>query len=357
MGSARMGVIIVNYGSHQLIDANLPSVPELVDVFVVDNWHSATERAAVEQLCADRGWTMVACAANRGFGAGANTGIRLAAERGCDGFLLLNPDARASTQLIDALRRQVQAAPLTLVAPRIEDSTGRRVFDGVELLLANGRMRRARRDTDVADRVEFWLTGACLAFHREALARVGGFAEDYFLYWEDVDFSVRARRAGCTLTVREDLVAVHDEGGTQGRESRARAKSDIYYFYNCRNRLLFAARLLPRRDVLRWVVRTPAASWEILMRGGRRQLLASRAPLWAAVKGSWAGLFIAVRALFRRQGAGRLSGPLVLLDTLPDGRAEHADPAGQGPCTDGLARGRPRDVPEDRRRRSTGNPR
>jgi len=135
-----------------------------------------------------------------------------------------------------------------------------------------------------------------MTLHADLRDRVGGFDEPYFLYWEDVDLSVRVERAGGRLVVRTDLEVVHDAGGTQG-EQHGRAKSDTYYSFNCRNRLLFATRHLDRGDLLRWIAATPAVSREILLRGGRRQLLHSPRPLLAAVRGSLAGTGLALRAL------------------------------------------------------------
>lgn len=129
---------------------------------------------------------------------------------------------------------------------------------------------------------------------RELWEELGGFDEEYFLYWEDVDLSVRATRIGAALIVETGATAVHDEGGTQhGHEQ----KSDLYYYFNIRNRLLFAARNLPPADIRRWLRSTPAESWQILLRGGRRQFLRRTGPWRAALRGTRDGRRYARRAL------------------------------------------------------------
>src|SRR5699024_9787806 len=133
-----------------------------------------------------------------------------------------------------------------------------------------------------------WLSGACLAFSATTFDRLGGFGEDFFLYWEDVDISRRAVELGMHLDLRPDLLAVHDEGGTQQAGS-ARTKSPTYYYFNIRNRMLFGRRHLRGREWARWVLASPRESALIWMRGGRRQAFTEPRGLWAAVRGLLAG--------------------------------------------------------------------
>ncbi len=54
-----------------------------------------------------------------------------------------------------------------------------------------------------------WITGAFIGFRRELFDQVGGFDEDYFMYYEDVDFCLRARRAGFRSYCLPAAKAVH----------------------------------------------------------------------------------------------------------------------------------------------------
>ncbi|WP_246853465.1 glycosyltransferase family 2 protein [Naasia sp. SYSU D00948] len=302
-GTHDMGLVVVNYGSSPLLRQYLAAASELgahVRVVVVDNRSTVEERGEVTALAAEQGWDLVTLPDNRGFGAATNAGFARARELGCATFCCLNPDASVPPDVLEELRLASLADPLAVIAPRIVNSAGVTVFEGSTLGLDDGRTAAPHSPTRSRGPVEEWLTGACLVVSAEMIDRLdGGYDEGYFLYWEDVDLSHRALAAGGSLVVRSDLVAVHDEGGTQGTREGG-AKSDLYYRYNCRNRLLFAARNLPRRQLLKWIVRTPRVSWEILLRGGRRQLLHSPKPLVAAVRGSLEGLGIALVALVRQ---------------------------------------------------------
>jgi GT2 family glycosyltransferase len=308
-GAPVLGIVVVSFHSATLLAENLAarSIGSVQDhVVVVDNSTDPDAQRAVADLCAAQRWRLVSRPDNPGFGAGINAGIAAARAAGCTTFLCLNPDAVIDQDVVDALREHSLREPLALISPQLVDSSGAVVFDGSRLNLRDGRIR-SRRAGDAeqppAGWVD-WLTAACLVVHGDLLDRMGGFAEDFFLYWEDVELSYRAVRAGGSLVLRRDLRVLHDEGGTQGAR-RGRAKSATYYRWNCRNRLLFAARSLGRRDLLRWVLRTPAVSREILLRGGRRQLLHSTRPIRAVLRGSLEGVGLALGVLVRGPGAVR----------------------------------------------------
>jgi GT2 family glycosyltransferase len=281
-------LVVVNFGSHALLERNLAGHDG--PVVVVDNFRSAADSAAVADLAARRGWTLVS-RPNEGFGAGTNAGAAAALAAGAEVLLLVNPDLEVTPAVAEQLRLAALAEPDALVMPRILRPDGTVWFRGGVVSVERGGLRPAGTPG-----IE-WVTAACLAVHRDLWARTGGFAEDYFLYWEDVDLSLRALRAGGRLVVRDDLTAVHDAGGTQGG---GRAKSPVYYHWNCRNRLLFAARHLSRRDRLRWLLRTPADARRVVLRGGRRQLVRPDRTVWPALTGSLRGAGIVLRSLVTR---------------------------------------------------------
>lgn len=291
-----LGLVVVSYGSHALLARNLaPSLTRSdVKVIVVDNFSTGQERRAIVELAAQRGWHLVAEPGNKGFGHGVNLGVARGMELGCDCFIALNPDAVAVPEVLHSLGQAVDENRNALVSPLILRPDGRHFFKGSMLDYVSGRTRGGWQAATGQRRP--WLTGACLAFHKEAFQKLGGFRTEYFLYWEDVDFSRRAGEAGMDLILRKDLTVLHDEGGTQQKVGSG-AFSGTYYYWNTRNRLLFAAQHLDRAGLVRWLVRTPIESRQILLRGGRRQLMESSVPLLSTLRGTASGIRIAVRRL------------------------------------------------------------
>ncbi|MGY4643597.1 glycosyltransferase [Cellulomonas sp. URHB0016] len=283
-------LVVVNHRSHALLEQNLAATSDGLDarVVVVDNRSTDEERDAVRAVTDAHGWDLVT-APNDGFGAGVNRGVARAQVLGCDVFLLVNPDLELAPDvargLLDAARQDRGA----LVGPRILRPDGTVWFAGGDLDVATGRTRTR---PDLVGPSPVWLTGACLALHEDLWHRVGGFSDAFFMYWEDIDLSARVRAAGGHLVVEHGLTAVHDVGGTQ-EPAGSRRKSDLYYRHNCRGRLVFAARNLDRPAVRAWARGSLGYARLVVLRGGRRQLLRSPGPLWAALRGTTEGLWFA----------------------------------------------------------------
>jgi N-acetylglucosaminyl-diphospho-decaprenol L-rhamnosyltransferase len=290
---ADVALVVVSYGSADLLAKNLTRTvgDSRVRVVVVDSFSDAGERAAVTGLAADHGWDLLTPATNVGFGGGSNLGAAHALAAGARVVVFLNPDAWTDPAGLAALASAVRSQGRALVAPRILRPDGDVYSRGLTYLrLADGTMSGHRTSPDDVP----WLSGACLAVGEELWGELGGFDEDYFLYWEDVDLSWRALALGARLEVVDGTHVVHDEGGTQ--QSRGRAKSETYYRYDIRNRMLFARKNLGRAGVRRWRRALPRAARAVALRGGRRQFVEGIGP--------WRGV---ARGVVEALGAARVS--------------------------------------------------
>lgn len=284
-----VAIIVVNYGSSELLRQNLVPVAREAagaDIVVVDNFTSSAEQRAVLELCGQQGWRPVLLLTNTGFGEGVNAGARTALDDGADVLIVLNPDASICRPAIERLVGLVRDDPFVVAAPTIWRTDGRRWFSGSDLLLEDGRMSSpARRAAHPDRRFRAWLTGACFAISGELWQVLDGFDPDYFLYWEDVDLSWRVLEVGGQLVVDAEADAVHDAGGTHTQRLTGRAKSELYYYYNIRNRLMFAAKHIDVEDLRSWLSVTRRVSYEILLQGGRAQFVRPWRPIRAYLRG------------------------------------------------------------------------
>ena len=284
--TCELAVVVVNYGSHELLERNLVHLDlsaSGITVVVVDNFTTTEEQSLILALGRAHSWRVILNEGNLGFGAAVNQGVAIGSEFGAQNYLLLNPDVEISLSQIRGLLDASGGEQMTAISPVIVNPAGRRWFEAGQLDPRDGAVTTSVA-ADMSTRTA-WLSGACLLVGRQLWDRSGGFNPDYFLYWEDVDFSFRCRRAGGRLQVAADIEVVHHVGGTQGS-----GKSSAYLYYNCRNRLLFAATWLPLTAQRRWARRSLAVSYSVWRRGGRAAMLSPRA-LWAVTWGTVAGIW------------------------------------------------------------------
>lgn len=278
-------VIVVNYNSAQLLAAHLaPSGLHEVParIVVVDNSEGAEHKQQARELCQAQEWEYVDPGGNVGFGAGVNAGAKRAAELGDQRLIILNPDAWITVGTARALVQACADHPMRACAPIVRRPDGRVWFDEGRLAMDRGRLHTTARGAAKAPpESPTWLTGACLAISWQLFDLVGGFSEEYFMYWEDVDLSWRIREAGGDVAVLGDLSATHAVSATQAGEH----KSPLFVYYNCRNRLLFAGANLDPDQRRGWLRETPKLTWELIGLGGR-----TPQALRAAATGTASGL-------------------------------------------------------------------
>lgn len=127
---------------------------------------------------------------NKGFGAAANQAIKIAEQNGLDKYILFSQDVRihqlnATKNLVNALdSRDVIAFPTML------DRNNEKVFSqggGINFLTGNIYLHKI-----INSKKKIWADGSCLAFTKEVFQKNNGFDEEYFMYFEDVDFCYRA---------------------------------------------------------------------------------------------------------------------------------------------------------------------
>ncbi|HZE74996.1 MAG TPA: glycosyltransferase family 2 protein [Gemmatimonadales bacterium] len=194
------------------------------EVVVVDNGSADSSADAI--AAAHPGVHLVRSADNLGAAGGRNLGIRYAARFPWSYLLLLDDDAQADEQLADALVAALRADPKAGLAtpkayrtdlPGVIASAG-----GMRIQLGRGSIvdiGAGQRDTGQFDRPGY--VDSCVGFavliRRDALDAVVGLDEAYNPYgWEEVDLSLRARRAGYAIRYVPSAIAYH-AGGIRGR--------------------------------------------------------------------------------------------------------------------------------------------
>ncbi len=175
---------------------------------------------------------LVRLPANRGYGGGMNAGIQAALAEGCDFILCLNNDMTVDPGFLEPLveaARDETTVPYPAIYqgdhPDLVDNAGNRVsYTGVTSLVAHGA--RGISASLEADYTELPL------LPRTLLAHIGGYREEYFAFYEDVDLGARMRAAGWTPRLVPESKVYHWRGRT------TRRIPGLVSYYSVRNRLL-----------------------------------------------------------------------------------------------------------------------
>jgi len=211
-------------------------------LFVVDNGPDDDRHRALRSAVGGRA-QVLATGDNLGYAAGNNVGIRAALQDRPDFVWILNPDTEAEpTTLERLLEGAEEVADAGVVGARIvyPGEPARLWFDGGVIDrsrfgathhegVGEPEHRRPRPATVETD----YVTGACLLVRRQVLQRVGLLPEEWFLYFEETDFCLRAQAAGFRTVVARRARMVHH------KRSSGLLPTASYLYYMTRNRLRF----------------------------------------------------------------------------------------------------------------------
>lgn len=207
---------IVSHGHGQMVARlvdDLLGCPEVSRIVITQNVAEDVEYPSDSRLEVHRN------NAARGYGANHNAAL---ADATTPFVCVLNPDIRLQGNPFPALLRSFDDQSVALSAPKIvspdgvtEDSA--RCFPTFSSLAAKAFGKNDGTYSDKADLLDpDWLAGMFLLTRREAFAKVGGFDDGFYLYYEDVDLCWRLRRAGYQIVQDRTVEVTHDAR----RESR-----------------------------------------------------------------------------------------------------------------------------------------
>jgi GT2 family glycosyltransferase len=203
----RVSIVVLSWNGKALTLSCLESLLSLdyepFDVVVVDNGSTDGTAAAVRTAYGDR-VTVLENPVNLGYAGGNNVGIGRALAEGADWILLLNNDTTVDPALVGRLTDAAAGCDtIGIVGPKIYYAfpPDRIWFAGGEVSLYRGVSRhigirekdRGRYDTP---RDVDYVTGCALMARREVFETIGELDPVFTAYYEDVDFCMRARRAG-----------------------------------------------------------------------------------------------------------------------------------------------------------------
>jgi len=240
-----LSIITINYNGQkdtcELIES-LPLEDKSIEVIVVDNASAQDEATIIEERYPQV--KIIRSKKNLGFAGGNNLGIKAAKGKY---LFFLNNDTLLKPQTSDirSLISRLETSPkIGMVCPKIRFTWGNQLiqFAGYTPLTPI-TMRNKAIGCGEVDHGQFdtphltpYAHGAAMMVKREVVEKAGLMPECYFLYYEELDWSMMIRHAGYEIWYEPTCTVFHKESQTTGQNSPLRT------YYITRNRLLFAQR-------------------------------------------------------------------------------------------------------------------
>lgn len=228
----KIWVVTVNWNqpelTYQCVNSLRKNNEQPFSLVIVDN--GSTDNS-VEYLQNTYPEKLIETKKNLGFSGGFNVGIRYALSQGADYIFVVNNDTISQPQMLDTLLLSAQQVHADIAAPAIYylDSPDEIWSAGgnINAILSapiDGHSRKKNLPEEPVKR-EF-LTGCALLMHHGVFERIGFFDEGFFLYYEDLDLFMRAKKADLSAWLIPSARLLHHVSGSMDL-----IKSEDFYYW------------------------------------------------------------------------------------------------------------------------------
>lgn len=240
-----ISLITINYNqaevTRQFLDSSLALCYQNYEIIIIDNGSEWRLDTLIDQSRYPKA-RFVRSEKNLGFAGGNNVGIQ---EASGDYFFIVNNDTELTPNLLEELLRPfTENAKIGVVCPKIK------YFDDPSLVQYAGYnpMNMVTGTAhiigfDQLDEGQFdrpgpthFAHGCAMMVSRQVVEKVGRFAERFFLYYEELDWSQRIKNAHFQIYYQPSATVLHKESVSVGRHSTLKT------YYMTRNRILYMRR-------------------------------------------------------------------------------------------------------------------
>ncbi|HZZ99613.1 MAG TPA: glycosyltransferase, partial [Candidatus Paceibacterota bacterium] len=224
----KLSIVTLNYNSSghtiELLRSLAIQTDKEFDVFVLDNASQNVDE--LEHFVTDTGFNFIQNGANLGFAGGSDPGIKKAFEKGADWVLILNPDTQVGPDFISELKKNIAGKSGLIGLPLNE---GMRTVYGGRISWLKPTLEHFEKPDGNA-----YVIGGALCVSKEAYEKIGPLNEKYFLYFEDAEYSLKARLAGLKVEYLKEPIIRHQVSAVTSKLG-----SPLLLRYHFRNALYF----------------------------------------------------------------------------------------------------------------------
>lgn len=236
-----LSIIIVNYKSKRHLSSCLSSIFQNVflrvngEIIIVNN--DAEEK--IDEYGRRYGSvSIINSPENKGFGQACNLGAKVAKGKT---LFFLNPDTEIITGNIEAILNEQKKRNAAIVGSGLVDRKGRphywsagKKINIYDIARNNLQIPRSRKIWNSAKRINAdWVSGAAMFIRKDIFDYLGGFDENFFMYFEDIDLCRRAKKQGHRIVYLPHFQVFH-HGGQSYDDRKTQKKhyysSQEYYF-------------------------------------------------------------------------------------------------------------------------------
>lgn len=226
-----LNVLILNWKSSiavkECINSVINSDFKMLRLVIINNYSDDRDLAEMRNLYNDYNKKIdilfIENSKNSGYAGGNNAGIRYIMNNNFGGdIMILNPDVIISRDTITEMYKALDDET-GIVSVRTKNTDGKILYDAIRLIDFFQKKIITNQKSIPTD----YAPGACMLIKREAIERIGFFDERFFLYWEEVDFSLRLQKTGfkCVSVTTTSII----------RKKNSIYKSPNAFYYSIRN--------------------------------------------------------------------------------------------------------------------------
>lgn len=257
-----VSIVIPSYNDYPLLKACIESIYQTCsnfdyEIIVVDDYAQPANRELLKNLEGDK-VRLILKEEREGFAKAVNRGMK---EARYD-ILLLNSDIVAQDGWLEALQYSAYQIDekIGLVSPKLVYPDGRIQYGGTYYarVLAPqwfGHLFVGRAATTPVANVPYYnrsISGACVYITREAFDKINVLDDKYWLGFEDVDYGLKAWKAGFRCYYQPASMLIHYESASRGYSQGKRELASMRYFWSKWNDL-FMNRVLPAKPAIDYI--------------------------------------------------------------------------------------------------------
>lgn len=239
MDKKKLTIIIITYNSQDHIESCLKSIENQKipsNIILIDN--NSQDKTLEKIKNKKNNFNLIKNKLNLGFAQAVNQGIAYSKKNlNTDLFLLLNPDTNLKKDCLNKIIKKIKSdSKIGLCSPVIKNPKNN------EIIFRQGQINWWKMKTlheNNPNKKMDYLTGCCLLIKKSVLDKLKGFDEKFFLYYEDADFCLRAKKNGLALEIAENATCFHQESQSSNNETKNYhlVKSGLIFFHKHSNLL------------------------------------------------------------------------------------------------------------------------